>query len=155
MHLARWRRFMAFIKATKRRHQVRTRSDITQSNTPTSVVLDISSWKRAPLDMLVPNNIRSRTYLYFVGVVNSLTPKPTLVGMKISCLEGCWQAKHKHTNIPTMMEPISPPGAWFWWMKILHPGSLFAWGWTRLPSKGSIIINKIKENIIYFYTPSL
>jgi hypothetical protein len=41
--IARWRRFVAFIKATKRHHRVRTHSDITQSDTPTLVVLDISS----------------------------------------------------------------------------------------------------------------
>ena len=27
--------------------------------------------------------------------------------------EGFWLAKHKHTNIPTMMEPFPPPVAWF------------------------------------------
>jgi hypothetical protein len=27
--------------------------------------------------------------------------------------EGFWLAKHKQTNIPTMMEPFAPPGAWF------------------------------------------
>ena len=41
--IARWRRFMAFIKATKRHHQTSARSDITQSDTPTPVVSDISS----------------------------------------------------------------------------------------------------------------
>ena len=57
-----------------------TRSDIAQSDTPTPVVLDISSWKRAPVDMLAPNNNRGMTYQtdekhltifpeYFVGVV--------------------------------------------------------------------------------------
>jgi hypothetical protein len=62
MHLAQWRMFMAFIKATKRRHQVNTHSDITQSDRPTPVVLDISLQKRAPVDMLVPNNNRGMTY---------------------------------------------------------------------------------------------
>ena len=49
-------------------------------DTPTPVVLDISSWKRAPVDMLAPNNKRGMTYQtdkkhltmfpeYFVGVV--------------------------------------------------------------------------------------
>jgi hypothetical protein len=32
--IARWRRFRAFIKATKRHHRASTRSAITQSNTP-------------------------------------------------------------------------------------------------------------------------
>jgi hypothetical protein len=32
------------------------------------------------------------------------------------------------------------------------PGSLFARGWKRPPSKGFIRINKIKENIIYFFS---
>ncbi len=83
-----WRRFMAFRKATttKRRHRASTRSDITQSDTQMPVVLDMSSWKRAPADMLAPNNNRGMTYQtdekhltifpeYFVGVVNSLTAK--------------------------------------------------------------------------------
>ncbi len=26
--------------------------------------------------------------------------------------EGFWLAKHKHTNIPTMMEPFPPPAVW-------------------------------------------
>ncbi len=49
---------------------------------------------------------------------NSLTPKSVLAGTKYSRSEGFWLAKHKHTNIPTMMEPFPPPVAWFWWMKI-------------------------------------
>jgi hypothetical protein len=53
---------MAFIKATKRRHRASTRSDIAKSDTPTPVVLDISSGKRAPVDMLGPNNNRGVTY---------------------------------------------------------------------------------------------
>ena len=78
--IARWRRFVAFIKATKRHHRTSTRSDITQSDTTTPVVSDISSWKRAPVDMLAPNNNRGMTYQtdkkhvtffpeYFVGMV--------------------------------------------------------------------------------------
>jgi hypothetical protein len=35
------------------------------------------------------------------------------LGMKNSRSEGFWLAKHKHTNIPTMMEPFSPPATWF------------------------------------------
>jgi hypothetical protein len=54
---------------------------------------------------------------------NSLTPKSVPAGMKNSCWEGFLLAKHKHTNIPTMMEPFAlqrhgfvgqaypPPGA--------------------------------------------
>ncbi len=46
--ITQWRRFIAFIKATKRRHQTSTHSDITQSDTPTPtpVVPDILSWKK-------------------------------------------------------------------------------------------------------------
>jgi hypothetical protein len=36
-----WRRFVAFIKATKRHHRTSTRADIIKRDTPTSVVLDI------------------------------------------------------------------------------------------------------------------
>ena len=41
--IAQWRRFMAFIKATKRHHRTSARSDITQLDTPTPVVSEISS----------------------------------------------------------------------------------------------------------------
>ena len=73
-------RFMALLKATKRQHRTSTCSDITQSDMPTPVVSDISSWKRAPVDMLAPNNNRGMTNQtdekhwtifpeFFVGVV--------------------------------------------------------------------------------------
>ena len=61
-HISRWRRFMAFIKATKRHHRASTCSDITQPDTPAPFNLDISSWKRAPVDTLAPNNNRGMTY---------------------------------------------------------------------------------------------
>jgi hypothetical protein len=54
-----------------------------------------------------------------------------------------------------MMDPFSAPAAWFLWTNILHPGSLFARGWTRPPLKGFSRINKIKEEIIYFYSLSV
>jgi len=44
-----------------------------------------------------------------------------LAGMKISCTEGFWLAKHKHKNIPTVMEQFAPPVAWLCWMNIHHP----------------------------------
>jgi hypothetical protein len=43
---------------------------------------------------------------------NSLTAKSVPTGMKNSRSEGFLLAKHKHTNIPNMMEPFSPPEAW-------------------------------------------
>jgi len=46
-------------------------------------------------------------------VINSSTPKCVPAGTKISLSEDFWLAKHKHTNIPTMMEPFSSPAAWF------------------------------------------
>ena len=52
---------------------------------------------------------------------NSLTPKCVLMGMKNSLLEDFLLAKHKDTNIPTMMEPFPPPAAWFWWTSVHHP----------------------------------
>ncbi len=45
--------------------------------------------------------------------LNSLTPKSVPAGTKKPRLEGFWLAKHKDTNIPTMMEPFSSPAAWF------------------------------------------
>jgi len=69
-----------FVKATKRHHRMSARSDFTQLDTPPLVVSDISSRKRAPVDMLAPNNNRGMAYQtdkkhftifseYFVGVV--------------------------------------------------------------------------------------
>ena len=78
-----------------------------------------------------------------------------LAGTKNSCSEGFWLAKHKNTNIPTIVVPFSPPAAWFLLLNIPNPESLFARGWTRLPSKGFIRINKIKDKIIYFYSLSV
>ncbi len=53
--------------------------------------------------------------------VNSLTSKSVPAGTKNYCSEGFLLAKHKHTNIPTMMKPFSPPAAWFWWTSVHHP----------------------------------
>jgi hypothetical protein len=41
-HITRWRRFVAFIKATKHHHWTSTRSNIAQSDMPKLVVSDIS-----------------------------------------------------------------------------------------------------------------
>ena len=57
----------------------------------------------------------------YYSIKNSLTPISIPAGTKNSCLEGFLLAKHKDTNIPTMMEPFPPPAAWFWWMSIHHP----------------------------------
>ncbi len=81
VHIARWRRFVAFIKATKRHHRMRLAPILKKGHaTPTPVVSDISLWKRAPVDMLAPKNNRGMTYQtnekhltifpeYFVGAV--------------------------------------------------------------------------------------
>ncbi len=44
-----------------------------------------------------------------LGEINSLTPKSVPAGTKNSRSEGFLLVKHKHTNIPTMMEPFAPP----------------------------------------------
>ena len=41
--------------------------------------------------------------------------------MKNSFLEDFLLAKHKDTNIPTMMELLSSQAAWFWWMSVPRP----------------------------------
>ena len=79
-HIAWWRRFVAFIKATKRRHWASTRSNSIQPDMQMPVDSFISSWKKAPVDMLAPTKNRSVTYQtdgnhisktigYLVGVV--------------------------------------------------------------------------------------
>ena len=65
------------------------------------------------------------------------------------------QAKHKDTNIPTMMEPFSPPAAWFWWTSVHHPRESKRTGLDKPSSKGFSRINKLKEKIIYFYSLSV
>ena len=62
--IARWRRFVAFIKATKRHHRPSDEHSLRyyKRDTPTPVVLDISSWNWAPFDKLAPNNKRGITY---------------------------------------------------------------------------------------------
>ena len=45
--------------------------------------------------------------------INIVTPQFIPAGMKNSLSEDFWLAKHKDTNIPTMMVPFSPPAAWF------------------------------------------
>ena len=68
-------------------------------------------------------NLCCNGYLLSVSVATafkSLTATSVLAGTKNSRLEGFLLAKHKHTNIPTMMEPFPPPAPWFWWMNISH-----------------------------------
>jgi len=43
VHIDQWRRFVAFIKATKRRHRASSRSDIIKPDTPMPVDSYISS----------------------------------------------------------------------------------------------------------------
>ena len=62
--IAQWRRFLAFIKATKRHHWASTHSNRHQSDTPMLVVSDSSSLKRDPVDMLAPNNNNNRGMTY-------------------------------------------------------------------------------------------
>ena len=56
------------------------------------------------------------------STITSLTPEFDLAGTKNSCSEGFWLAKHKHTNIPTMMESVPPPAAWFCWLSVVQEG---------------------------------
>ena len=60
-HITRWRRFVAFIKATKHHHWTSTRSNIAQSDMPKLVVSDISLWKGAPVNSLTPKSILEGT----------------------------------------------------------------------------------------------
>ena len=53
--------------------------------------------------------------------LSSLAPKSIPPGTKNSRSEGFLLAKHKHTDIPTMLEPFAPPAAWFCWLSIPHP----------------------------------
>ena len=89
-------------------------------------------------------------------ILNSLTPKSVLAGTKNSRSEGFLLVKHKHTNIPTMMEPFAPPAAWDLWIlpivcADLLPKGSGGGGWW----KGFSRINKLNEKIIYFYCLSI
>ncbi len=60
--------------------------------------------------------------IYWSHILNSLTPKSVLTGMKNS-REGFWLAKHKNTNIPTMSRfPLQRHGFDGW--AYTTPGSL-------------------------------
>jgi len=80
-HIARWRRFMAFIKATKRHHWASTCSDRHQSNMPTPISGAYFIVKSLKKSSSCPNNNRGVTHQtdekhlnnmseYFFGVVN-------------------------------------------------------------------------------------
>jgi len=88
----------------------------------------------------------------WISTLNSLTPKSVPTGTKNSRLEGFLLAKHKDTNIPTMIE-LQWHG--FDGQAYTTPGSLRGRGWTRPSSKGFSRINKLKEKIIYFYSLSV
>jgi hypothetical protein len=79
-HIARWRWFLAFQKATKLLHRASTRSDITNRTRQRRFFLTFHGEKRAQVDMLAPYNNRGMTYQtnqknitnlreYIVGVV--------------------------------------------------------------------------------------
>ena len=70
--------------ATKRRHRVSTHSDITNQTCPTLVDSDISSWKRAPVDMLAPNNYRCMPYQTDLTNLNIMVEYSVGV-VKIAC----------------------------------------------------------------------
>jgi hypothetical protein len=83
-------------------------------------------------------------------LLNSLIAKSVPVGTKNSHSDCFWLAKHKDTNISTMMEPFSPPAAWFCWPSVSHPRAPLRrrpWGFSR--------INKQQEKIIHFYSLSV
>ena len=67
---------------------------------------------------------------------NSSTPKSVLAGTKNSCLEGFWLARHKHKNIPTMMEPYPPPAASFCWLRWPHPQEPLRKGLAKVDFEG-------------------
>jgi len=79
--ITRWRRFVAFIKATKHCHRVSTRSDRHQSDMPTPISGAYFILKSMKKSSSCPNNNRVVTHQtdekhlnnmseYFVGVVN-------------------------------------------------------------------------------------
>jgi hypothetical protein len=69
-------------------------------------------WKSNQASMKL--NKKLGAYMHRRGkAVNSLTAKSVPTGKKNSRAEGFLLAKHKHTNIPTMMGPFPPPAAWF------------------------------------------
>ncbi len=93
-------------------------------------------------------------------VFNSLTAKSVPAGTKNSCSLGRLFAgshlkhtAHKHHNHDGAVCPSKRHG--FVGRTYPTPGSLFARGWTRPPSKGFIRINKIKEKKIYFFSLSV
>jgi len=94
-HIAQWRRFVAFIKATKRHHRVSTCSDRHQSDMPTpisGVCFIVKSLKKISS---CPNNNRGVTHQtddkhknnmseYYVGVVNIAFNRITIIFYDVS-----------------------------------------------------------------------
>jgi hypothetical protein len=78
---------------------------------PTVGILRSGSFSFPPESFLLPPEL-FRTQIG-VKLFNSLTPKSVLAGTKNSRSEGFLLTKHKHTNIPTMMERFPPPAPWF------------------------------------------
>jgi hypothetical protein len=69
-------------------------------------------------------------------LLNSLIAKSAPAGTKNSRSEGFWLAKHKDTNIPTMMDPFSPPAAWFCWPSVPHPRAPLRKGLVKAAVEG-------------------
>ena len=86
---------------------------------------------------------------------NSLTPKSVPAGTKNSRSEVFLLVKHKHTNIPTMMEPFAPPMAWDLLILLIVRADPLPKGPGRGSWKGFSRINKLNEKIIYFYCLSI
>jgi hypothetical protein len=64
-----------------------------------------------------------------LGWLNSLTPKSVPAETKNSRSEGFLLVKHKHTNIPTMMEPFAPPTKWDLWILPIVRANPLPKGW--------------------------
>jgi hypothetical protein len=74
-------------------------------------------------------------------LINSLTPKPksVLAGTNNSRSKGFWLANTRLTNIPTMMEPFSPPAAWFCWPRVPHPRAPLRKGLGKVTFNGLVL----------------
>ena len=87
---------------------------------PCWLILYISSFPAGSLrfnSLTVSDSFMSQLFWQAFCELNSLPAKSCYGGEKKTVL----LAKHKDTNIPTMMEPFSPPAAWFWWTSVHHP----------------------------------
>jgi hypothetical protein len=88
-------------------------------------------------------------------MINSLTPKSILVGIKKLLSKDFWLAKHTVYKYPHHDGAISPPAAWFCLPSVPHPWAPLRRGSGKVAFKWFSIKLQIKGEINKFLPVSL